>query len=42
MVHLDRNGMISDYKTGITGGMMLEEIPFIVRFCIKETFKCIG
>ena len=34
--HLDRNGMISDYQAGFTGGRRLEENLFIVRYCIED------
>ena len=29
--HIDRNGLISDYQAGFTGGRRLEENLFIVR-----------
>ena len=35
--NLDRNGLISDYQAGFTGGRRLEENLFIVRYCIEET-----
>ena len=37
--HLDRNGMINHYQVGFTGGRRLKENLFIVRYCIKETFR---
>ena len=37
--HLDRNGLISDYQAGFTGGRRLEENLFIVRYCIEETYR---
>ena len=37
--HLERNKLISDYQAGFTGGRMLEENLFIVRYCIDETFR---
>ena len=37
--HLDRNGFISDFKSGFTGGMRLEENLFIVRYCIEKMYR---
>ena len=37
--HLTRNGLISDYQAGFTGGRRLEENLFVVRCCIEETYR---
>ena len=35
--HMDRNGLISNYQAGFTGGRRLEDNLFIVKYCIEET-----
>ena len=37
--HFDRNGLISDFQAGFTGGMRLKKNLFLVRYCIEEMYR---
>ena len=39
MEHLDKNGLISDFKEGFVGGRRLQKNLFIVRYCIEEMYR---